>query len=277
MTTGQLKSAALEELERLQVSPAFRQSRQAARLLRYVVENSLEGSEESLRERAIGVKVFGRDAGYDTNDDSIVRVGVADLRKRLARAYHENGVKPALFFHIPVGSYRVEFQVAEVPVEAAAATPVRRRWVAPLAAGLAIAGVALALFLMWPAGVLDRFWAPALSDASPVVLLAPHPIVYTFARDTFRRFESHPQTHAQRQIEMLSGPPEGNDHLEGGGADPGPVHRAGLGARDRAAVGVFRGEEEGEQHPVWRRFFVPRHTGHAIGADRVHQPLAGCS
>ena len=110
------RAAVLSELERLCDSEAFRHSRQSARILRYLVEQSLEGNEDGLRERAVGASLFGREPKYDTNEDSIVRVSATEVRKRLARAYHEAGDKPAVVFSIPTGSYRVDFHATSASV-----------------------------------------------------------------------------------------------------------------------------------------------------------------
>jgi hypothetical protein len=77
------------------------------------------------------------------------------------------------------------------------------KWVA---AGAAAALVAAGAYAFWPATALERFWGPALSDPAAVVILAPHPIVYTFSRETFQRFRGDSPSHAQRQIELLQGP-----------------------------------------------------------------------
>lgn len=202
------RAAILEEVERLCQSDAFRQSRQAVKLLRYLVENTLDDHDELLRERAIGARVFGRDARYDTNEDSIVRVGVADVRKRLTRAYHDLDPKPPVERSIPLGSYRVEFKVAAAvapPALVSPRPPPRWRLPAVLAAVVTLGG---ALFLFSPPSAVDRFWAPALQDPDPVVILAPHPTVYTFSRETFRRFRGDNPSHAQRQIEALQAPPD---------------------------------------------------------------------
>ena len=53
---------------------------------------------------------------------------------------------------------------------------------------------------------MEKFWGPALQDPSEVVILAPHPIVYTFSRETFRRLRGDAASHAQRQMEVLKGP-----------------------------------------------------------------------
>ena len=50
--------------------------------LRYLVERALDGRGDQLKERTIGVDVFGRDAAYDTGKDAIVRVSANGVRKR---------------------------------------------------------------------------------------------------------------------------------------------------------------------------------------------------
>jgi hypothetical protein len=54
-------------------------------LFRYIVEHSLAASDGSLRERIIGIEVFGRSPDYDTAEDPGVRLRAADVRKRLAQ------------------------------------------------------------------------------------------------------------------------------------------------------------------------------------------------
>lgn len=207
--------AIMEELERICASESFRQSRQSVKLLRYLVEHSLENNEEQLRERAIGANLFGREPKYDTNEDSIVRVSAAEVRKRLARYYHELSVPAGFEMTIPVGSYRVEFHTPDVPkpqVEVGRPVPPSsprrlRRWWWAGAAALAILA-ATALYVSRSKDSTDLFWGPAIEDQSAVVILAPHPVVYTFTRETFQRFRRDGATHAQRQMEPLSGPPD---------------------------------------------------------------------
>jgi hypothetical protein len=63
-----------------------------------------------LRERIIGIKVFGRAPDYDSGNDPIVRARAAEVRKRLAQHYmHGEGASEALRIEIPPGSYRATF------------------------------------------------------------------------------------------------------------------------------------------------------------------------
>src|ERR1700746_4162353 len=76
-----------ELLDDILRSTPFRTSRQCQDMFRYIVEHSLAGFDDSLRERVIGIEVFGRAPDYDTAEDPVVRVRAADVRKRLAQYY----------------------------------------------------------------------------------------------------------------------------------------------------------------------------------------------
>jgi hypothetical protein len=89
--------------------PAFKVSRRSAEFLTYIVERSLRGESEELRERTLGVELFGRPADYDTGDDAIVRVTASDVRKRLLQ--HYGGAQEGRFrIELPSGSYVPEFR-----------------------------------------------------------------------------------------------------------------------------------------------------------------------
>lgn len=94
-------------------SRLFRTSPQCQKLLRYVVVHTLEGREEELKERVIGSAVFGRPQDYNTSDDPVVRSRAADVRKRLAVYYQDEGAKSTIRITMPSGSYRVLFTSLE--------------------------------------------------------------------------------------------------------------------------------------------------------------------
>lgn len=119
---------AVEEIIR---SRLFRTSPQCQKLLRYVVVHTLEGREEELKERVIGSEVFGRPQDYNTSDDPVVRTRAADVRKRLAVFYQEEGAKAAIRITMPSGSYRVLLTILESSPgtgAAAAASGVAGEW-----------------------------------------------------------------------------------------------------------------------------------------------------
>jgi hypothetical protein len=84
---------------------AFKGSHRSAQFLRYVVEQAIEGHLDSLKERVIGVELFGRSPAYDTSEDAIVRVTASDVRKRLLQHYGQYGATSGLRITLPPGSY----------------------------------------------------------------------------------------------------------------------------------------------------------------------------
>jgi hypothetical protein len=70
---------------------AFKGSHRCQAFLTHIVEMALHGDPADLRERSIGVALFGRSAAYDTGDDAIVRVTASDVRKRLLQHYGNTG------------------------------------------------------------------------------------------------------------------------------------------------------------------------------------------
>ncbi len=94
------------QLARILESPHFRNSKRSQSLLRFVVEMSLAGDSNSLKERYIGATVFGREAAYDTAQDPIVRNAAIDVRKRLAQYYMHPEHASELRIELPSGSYQ---------------------------------------------------------------------------------------------------------------------------------------------------------------------------
>src|SRR6266498_2847628 len=73
------------QLERILSSSVFRNSKRYSSVLKYVVERTVEGAGDQLKERTIGIEVFGRVPDYDTASDHAVRSAAAEIRKRLAQ------------------------------------------------------------------------------------------------------------------------------------------------------------------------------------------------
>src|SRR5215471_12670768 len=105
----QIASAAREQLELILRDPGFRSSRRSAQFLKYVVEKTLDGEADQIKERTIGVDVFGRKPSYDTNEDHVVRTAAGELRKRLAIYYSDDRHRAELRMSLVPGSYIPQF------------------------------------------------------------------------------------------------------------------------------------------------------------------------
>jgi TolB-like protein/Flp pilus assembly protein TadD len=90
-------------------SHSFAGSKRTQDFLHLIVEHALEGDTDRLRERMIGAEMFGRPVGYDTGNDSVVRVKATEVRKKLAEYYLETGSKHPVRIELPRGSYVPKF------------------------------------------------------------------------------------------------------------------------------------------------------------------------
>ncbi|MGA3009849.1 MAG: tetratricopeptide repeat protein [Terracidiphilus sp.] len=102
-------------LTELTASHAFAGSKRTQDFLHLIVEHTLVGDLDSLRERMIGAEMFGRPVDYDTGSDSVVRVKATEVRKRLAQYYLESGRMPAVRIELPSGSYVPRFIFESLP------------------------------------------------------------------------------------------------------------------------------------------------------------------
>ncbi|HEY1984261.1 MAG TPA: hypothetical protein VGG85_02570 [Terracidiphilus sp.] len=84
---------------------AFKGSHRSGQFLQYLVDQAIAGQFDNLKERVIGMELFGRSASYDTGDDAIVRVTASDVRKRLLQHYGRYGATSEFRISLPPGSY----------------------------------------------------------------------------------------------------------------------------------------------------------------------------
>ena len=108
------------QLNRVLSSPMFTGSGRLRRFLEFVVERTLAGDGERLKEYVIGIEVFDRDASYDPRLDSIVRVEAARLRTKLTEYYAGDGRADAIVLTLPKGGYAPVVSMVEPPPQAAA-------------------------------------------------------------------------------------------------------------------------------------------------------------
>lgn len=98
-----------KQLARILASPLFHKSMRYQAFLSYVVEAVLRDPLERLKEQTVGVEVFGRSPGYDTNQNHVVRSTAVEIRKRLKQYYRDPGHSGEIVIDLPVGSYAPHF------------------------------------------------------------------------------------------------------------------------------------------------------------------------
>ena len=218
----------------------FRGSKQSQQLLQYIVTQSLEGHVERLKERIIGAEVFGRPVDYDTNVDPIVRSRAAEVRKRLAQYYVEEGKDSPVRIKFNPGSYLASFSdsskshceglghagnVRAIPqiqpekpeAEVSGQSPslphgnrgLPKR-IRMIGIGLAIIAAAILTYGLWPKSPIEQFWSPLLKSPKPVLIYTGANPVYMPSTQLIERFKathhvSELETHGHEFLIPLSG------------------------------------------------------------------------
>jgi hypothetical protein len=229
-------AAIRDQLQRLLSHPLFCNSKRYPALLAYTVEQTLLGNAAELKERSIGIEVFGRTPTYDANADPVVRITAGEVRKRLGLYYYDSAHAGELVIELPVGSYVPVFRQPQTSVEPqqdviepaapapvlpissvpneppvvvppppAAARPSRLRWplVALLTAAGCVAGLLIGMRLqpapkVEPPSSIDRFWEPFLSSQGITSFCLGEP-AKNIDMDSIDSFEAPVTAHSEPQ------------------------------------------------------------------------------
>jgi hypothetical protein len=194
------KADILRQLDRLLDNPHFSHSKRFPSFLRFIIQEELEGRGDQLKERTLGIEVFGRNAGYDTTSDPIVRVTAAEIRKRIAQYYQDSDSPGELRISLPPGSYIPHFEwprsassplltpISPVPLNGfssalhvpesipqhlVAEAPSPTRWWVLATVLLVAAVTGSAFWLSTRPSTLDKFWAPVFGSNDPIALCFP--------------------------------------------------------------------------------------------------------
>jgi hypothetical protein len=219
-----------EQLERLVAHSLFANSKRYPALLGYVVEQTLQGNAADLKERSIGIEVFGRAPTYDANADPVVRITAGEVRKRLSQYYYDSAHDGEVVIELPIGSYVPVFHAPEIEAGAEVAVPAvaapepvpgispvpivapeivpepKHRWLRWLWIGAAMVlsgAIGLVIGLRHhpppappaPPSNIDRFWEPVVSSANPATFCLGEPATNldTDSLDNFEAPVSKPQ------------------------------------------------------------------------------------
>jgi len=175
------------EIEKLVASHALHGSESLCKLLRYLGRQALERPGVAVKEYQIATEVFGRQADFDPQLDSMVRVQAGRLRTKLAEYYNTEGATDRILVELPKGSYAVAFHEranaagvhgngsaagtwANDSVESSSAAA-KRRFLLPVMSFALVAALAMIGWLLWTQRESDVSAANAAGAIS-----APAPI-----------------------------------------------------------------------------------------------------
>lgn len=204
---------ARELLQRIANSPQFQKSKRLRELLLYLGERSLRDPDCVLREQEIGVEVLGRPSNYDTSHDTLVRVLVSHLRKRLQEYFATDGKDELWIIEIPKGNYLPVVKLREpktertqIVAEIPAASPGLLRGILTLRASRAIAIVLLLACAVAAGTVLlerhtsrptvEAFWTQLFGNGQPTYLVLSDVTLMEFemlmgGRVSLSEYEAH--------------------------------------------------------------------------------------
>lgn len=112
-----------QEYEWLLNSGVLGRSGNLARVLKYVCEEYFQGRADQIKEYTIAVEALGRQSYFDPQTDTIVRVTVHSLRKRLIEVYQNEGAGHPVRLVIPSGRYAPSFVHQSSPDRIQAGSP----------------------------------------------------------------------------------------------------------------------------------------------------------
>ncbi len=144
---GHVSAEAVQaQLQRILMNELFKSSPQHQLLLRTIVNESITGHTDKLKEVVLGTQVLNI-ADYDSSQNTQVRVVVSLLRKKLKQYYLQAGPADLIAIDIPLGHYVAKFSARGLPQQELPARAVRRhpKYIAALAV---LSSVIIALILL---------------------------------------------------------------------------------------------------------------------------------
>jgi serine/threonine-protein kinase len=105
----------LQQLDRVLSSSVFRRAERSTALLRFIVEQTLQGHADRLKEYTLGAAGLGRGDTFDPRADPVVRAEASRLRARLEQYYEASGRDDPVLIALPKGSYVPQFLPNAVP------------------------------------------------------------------------------------------------------------------------------------------------------------------
>jgi hypothetical protein len=97
------------ELEAVLASTLLARAPNLSKILKYVCEKHFASQDDEIKEYNIGLGTLGRGPDFRPEEDSIVRVQAARLRKHLKKYYETDGARHRVQIRIPAAGYKPEF------------------------------------------------------------------------------------------------------------------------------------------------------------------------
>jgi len=107
------------ELESIFQAPFFTESAILKKFLSFIVQETILGRSNCLKEYTIAIKVLDKPLNFNPQENGIVRIHAGRLRRALSRYYSEMGRNDQIVITIPKGKYVPLFANRSNPLDAA--------------------------------------------------------------------------------------------------------------------------------------------------------------
>jgi hypothetical protein len=188
------QKAKTDHLEKVLNSTGFYKSRRYKELLKFLVKAEMEG--RPVKETTLAIDLFEKDASFNPAEDTVVRVSIGNIRKRLSNYYYTEGASDSLRMEIPKGSYNLVFKNVK-PGQYRFWNVRRRLMFVVMAAGI---GIVLSgfIFMLLKNRELEKRFFPVESDNAiwhefissgipPMIVMGDHFFMYEMHEKEKRR------------------------------------------------------------------------------------------
>jgi tetratricopeptide (TPR) repeat protein len=161
-----------DELRRILCSERFSRAEGLKVFLGFIVERTLQGHGDELKESVIAIDAFNKGASFDPRLDAFVRVQAGRLRTALAEYFGAEGADDPILIEIPKGSYTPVFVRSQASVDPEPERIVGRRRGVVLLAGVAFLLLVLGLISVFHGRLFSRLHPASrpLSEKDTIVV-----------------------------------------------------------------------------------------------------------
>jgi len=117
------KEAIDKQIQRIIADPAFNDSLILKNFLVFVVNETLKGNANQLKEYTIAVNVLAKPAHFRPQESGIVRIHAGRLRRALSSYYTQSGVSDKIRVSMPKGGYVPSFNVNDMKNDDTSTSP----------------------------------------------------------------------------------------------------------------------------------------------------------
>src|SRR3982751_6594306 len=110
--------AIYQQLERIFLDPLFINSQILKKFLSFIVDQTLQGNSQQLKEYTVAVNVLEKPSNFKPQENSIVRIHAGRLRRALNHYYNSKETPEPVLISVPLGTYVPIFSMNDNKLQA---------------------------------------------------------------------------------------------------------------------------------------------------------------